>query len=114
MLNENEVLDFIKDSKSEMRTTKEINKYFQGKGYTQGQVSGVINRLKNKGLTTQVKRGEYSTQNSSNLLDTLKWNIKQIIKKQNSNVKVTDIISMNNEEQIEYSNILKKLTDLSK
>jgi len=114
MLNENEVVDFIENSENQTRTTKDINKCFQSKGYTPGQISGVINRLKNKGIIIQIKRGEYSTRNSNNPLDTLKLNIKQLIKKQNSNIKVTDIISMNNEEQLSYSNILRKLTELSK
>ena len=113
ILKENEMLSFINKSVNSTATAKEINNSFHDK-FTPGQISGVLNRLKAKGDLVQVKRGVYSTNISNTPLDLLKLSAERLIKKQNSQFEITDIMSMKADDQARYSEIINGIMKLIK
>lgn len=109
-LTEENILSFIQKSKNSTATTKQINAHFLGT-FSIGQISGLLFRLRNKGTIVQTERGVYSIPLTNTPLDNLKSNLKQLLLKQNNQFKITDIMSMNPDDQSSYYKIINFIID---
>lgn len=108
-----EITHYIKEKDGEV-TANEIYAHFKGGKYkyTHGQISGALNRLKQSGRIVSPKRGVYENTNSSNVLQEMEQDIKQLIEKYNNSIPITIYNALNKNDKEKYTNVLSTLQNL--
>ncbi|WP_285023828.1 hypothetical protein [Lactococcus garvieae] len=92
---------------------KNIYKKFNDAGFTSGQISGVLTRLKEKGRLVSPERGYYENTNSRNVLDELKRDLSNLLDKYDRSVPISIFEALNPEDKKKYTEIIKSLKKFS-
>ena len=113
-LTNEDVIAFIKEqgvkSKNGVKA-KDIYQHFQEKDYSQGQVSGILFRLKSTNKVSQPQKGFYQVLISENALQSLKIELEAIYKKYEK-AELSELLAMEQTEMTNYVNTIKALKNL--
>lgn len=89
-----------------------IYSHFTKKGYRQGQISGVLTRLKSSGRIVSPRRGIYENTNHDNVLIELRQDVAALVAKYDTQIPITIFSAMDDESKHTYEAAIKGLTQV--
>lgn len=113
-LTNEDVLAFIAKNSIETNNgvkANDIYQNFESLGYSQGQVSGILYRLKKANKIIQPQKGYYQALLSENVLQSLKLEL-QTIYTRYEKTELSSLLDMQQSEMQSYVNTIKGLKDL--